>query len=130
MTHYDKVIEFHKKYDVHIGKIGHRLSDDRALLRIRLIAEEFAEAVEAIQKRDYASIAKELADVLYVVHGAAVEWGIPINEVFDAVHESNMTKDPAKDSGSKVLKGPNYEPPQIIAVLNKALRESNKKHND
>lgn len=37
-------------------------------------------------------LAKELADLLYVVYGTADELCIPLEEVFQRVHESNMSK--------------------------------------
>lgn len=118
VTNYTKVKDFHHKFSVRLGNIGHLPTPERALLRIRLIAEEFAELVEAMQKQDYVGTAKECADLLYVVYGTAAEYGFPIDAVFDEVHHSNMTKTPAKDAGGKIQKGPDYVPPDIEAVLN------------
>jgi predicted HAD superfamily Cof-like phosphohydrolase len=87
------------------------------MLRTRLMTEELAEVVKAMQTGDYENLAKELADLLYVVYGTADEAGIPIDRVYAEVHNSNMTKTPAKDAGGKVQKGPDYEPPDIEAAL-------------
>lgn len=66
-------------------------------------------------------LAKELADLLYVTYGTAVSFGIPIDEVFDAVHRSNMSKlvdgKPLLREDGKVLKGPNYQPPQLEFIF-------------
>lgn len=90
-------------------------------LRIRLIDEEYEEVVEAINWGDPAQIAKELADLLYVVHGAAVAFGIPLDEVFNVVHGSNMSKIHGHVSSGdvKVGKGPDYvDPiPEIKRIL-------------
>lgn len=118
------------------------------LLRINLIAEELAELAAAsgiavaIHTRgpednptyDYFSsragpgikpdgdvidIADALADLLYVVYGAAVTYGIDIGQVFDAVHRSNMSKfiDSYTRSDGKLMKGPSWQPPNIQAIL-------------
>jgi predicted HAD superfamily Cof-like phosphohydrolase len=52
---------------------------------------------------------------------------IPINAVFDEVHRSNMSKlgadnKPIIREDGKVLKGPNYSPPDIKAVLDAHVR--------
>jgi len=122
-SNFGMVREFHRKYKVPVGKLGHKLTAVRQMLRVRLMTEELAEVIKAMQTGDYENFAKELADLLYVVYGAADEAGIPIDSVFAEVHRSNMTKTSAKDVGGKVQKGPEYEPPDIEAAL--TGRESN-----
>lgn len=110
-------------------------------LRGALISEEANEVVEALD--DFAvalrsdgttqllgpdeiskhrqAIAKELADLLYVTFGAAEALGIPIDEVFRRVHESNMSKFDDGKNGykvfkneiGKVIKGPRYKKPDL-----------------
>lgn len=82
-------------------------------LRIKLIDEEFTELIEAIGWGDKVQIAKELADLVYVVVGTAITMGIPFNKVMGALQISNMSKfdEDGKAtfiSDGKVLKGPNY----------------------
>lgn len=110
---------------------------DKTERRWRLITEEYEETIEALTLLEDTSLnmnsytvpearahlAKELADLLYVVYGTAEELGIPLEEVFKAVHASNMSK--VWDDGEvhyndygKVLKPPTYSPPNIEAVLN------------
>jgi predicted HAD superfamily Cof-like phosphohydrolase len=125
MTNFEKLSEFHEKFSVVIGSKGHLCTDERALLRARIMMEELAELVEAMQLHDYPQIAKELCDVLYVVYGTGLEYGIPVDEVFAEVHKSNMTKTPTTDAGGKIMKGPDYEPPDIKAVLDKVFRGGN-----
>jgi len=86
------------------------------------MTEELAELVEAMQKQDYMNVAKECADLLYVVYGTAFEYGLPIDEVFAEVHRSNMSKTPALDKGGKVTKGDNYEPADVATVLDREIR--------
>jgi predicted HAD superfamily Cof-like phosphohydrolase len=116
-TFENMVKEFHEKFDVPIGGPGFLLSAERALLRVRLIQEESSELTEAVQTQDYVAMAKEAADLIYVVIGQCVEAGIPITEVFNAVHEANMTKTGDKDAGGKVVKGDDYVPANIALLL-------------
>lgn len=88
-------------------------SKERIALRLRLMDEEHDELVEAIHWGDRVLIAKEIADLVYVAVGAAVDWDIPFNEVFAALQTSNMSKVgpdgkiTLREDG-KVLKGDHY----------------------
>lgn len=89
-------------------------------LRVNLIAEEEMELREAINKHDLVEVADAIADLLYVVYGTAVEFGLPIDKIFAEVHRSNMTKFKHgahfREDG-KLLKGPGFEPPKIKEIL-------------
>ena len=119
MTNYEKVLEYHKKFDLGIGVRGTLITAERQMLRTRLMMEELAEAVEAMQLNDYEHIAKELGDALYTVYGTAAEYGIPMDEVFAEVHRSNMTKEDALAPGGKVRKGEDYEEADMASVLSR-----------
>lgn len=111
--------------------------DKKVNRRESLIAEEYQEVLDALNHLDNthwgltssteeeakAELAKELADLLYVVYGTAEELDIPLEEVFKAVHESNMSKvwpdgKVHYNEYGKVLKPSTYSPPDIEAVLN------------
>jgi predicted HAD superfamily Cof-like phosphohydrolase len=83
-------------------------------LRSSLIREEVAELLTAIDNNDFVDIADGIADVLYVVIGTALAYGIPTGLVFDIVSENNMTKINAetgvcdKDEYGKILKPEGY----------------------
>ena len=67
---------------------------------------------------DKAALTKELADLIYVTLGFAVTFGLPLVEVFERVHQSNMSKlgedgKPVYREDGKVMKGPNYQPPKL-----------------
>lgn len=97
----------------------------RRELRVKLINEEAKEFSDASDAGDVVEAADALADLLYVTYGSAVEWGIPIDHVFEEVHRSNMTKvwpDGTvhyREDG-KVLKPPSYSPANVRGVIQSA----------
>lgn len=92
-------------------------------LRYDLIAEELAEFLTAQVDNDVVGIADALADLLYVVYGAAHTYGIPIDAIFSEVHRSNMSKlgddgrPVLRPADGKVMKGPNYSAPALEPIL-------------
>ncbi len=123
-----QVKECHQALEVAIGE---DFSVNLLELRKRLLEEELAElnveidsAVDnlkngkKVDRELYLRMVKELADLQYVVSGFAVSFGIDLQEIFDLVHESNMSKlddngKPLKREDGKFLKGPNYHPPKF-----------------
>jgi predicted HAD superfamily Cof-like phosphohydrolase len=95
-------------------------------LRTLLIEEELAEFRNAAEAQDPVGVADALADLLYVVYGAAEEYGIDLEPVFEEIHRSNMTK-ARQVSGcrpdGKVPKGPSYTPPRVREVLEQQVVE-------
>lgn len=111
-----------------------RSYEEWAELRKELLREEFNELIEAIDSRDPARIAQEGSDLTYVISGTFVRHGINLDAAVAEVHRANMSKIGAdgrfhvRDDG-KVLKGPNYVPPDMSVALpatccNAAERES------
>lgn len=99
-------------------------------LRIDLIREEFIdELIPAMEEENMVEIADALADILYVVYGTAIAYGIPIDEVFDEVHSSNLSKfengSPVRREDGKILKGKNYFKPDIEKILKEHIRKYN-----
>lgn len=92
-------------------------------LRWRLIDEELTEFQYAIDipddEVDLVKVADALGDLLYVVLGAGVAFGIDLAPVFDEIHRSNMTKfiDGQKRPDGKWVKGPSYTPADLQRVL-------------
>lgn len=128
MNQYEKMVtECHKAMETDINA---PYSAELLKLRQRLINEEVAElnaemdsliaGLEnsgTVDTETKLRMFKELADVQYVVSGMAVALGIPLEEVFRRVHESNMSKlvdgKPLKRADGKFLKGPNYKKPDL-----------------
>lgn len=116
-----QVLEFHETYGCAIN-VG---LGDPALrnLRWELISEEANELYEAIQNVDEVEVADALGDLIYVIYGTAISFGIDLDAVVAEIHRSNMSKlgedgKPIYREDGKVLKGPNYFKPDILGVLN------------
>jgi predicted HAD superfamily Cof-like phosphohydrolase len=117
------VREFHEAFDVPASEmptahVDHALRTSRQAL----MEEELRELHRAMDSEDLVGVADGLADLLYVVFGTAVAYGIPIDEVFAEVHVSNMSKlgsdgKPIIGEHGKRLKGPRYRPPNIAPLV-------------
>jgi predicted HAD superfamily Cof-like phosphohydrolase len=103
-------------------------ADDIIQLRLALISEEFNEVRDAIydyylnsSPENLAAIAKEIADLHYVLYGTEEVLGIPGKQVFKEVHKNNMSKRIngkfVKREDGKILKGPKYKKADIKKVI-------------
>lgn len=112
------VQEFHKKYGC-VVLHSPRMPDAKTLLlRARLIVEEAGEFMNAANNEDMVGMCDALADLLYVTYGTAVVMGVDMEPISAEVQRSNMTKDGGgQDSGGKVMKGPDFEEPDIAGQL-------------
>lgn len=112
------VAEFHRTFGIASAETPTVSDEYTKALRIRLIQEEFDELKEALQEGELASVAKELADLLYVVYGTAVSYGIDMEPVFREVHRSNMSKVGGhKRADGKWVKPAHYSPASIEPIL-------------
>ena len=137
------VRRFHHVYGLPVQTDGASLERESLDMRMSLIAEEFAELVGAVYgqaaraeiessyrravaaddgTRDTVETADALADLIYVIYGMALETGIDLASVLAEVQRSNMSKlgadgKPVYREDGKVLKGPDYFPPNVEAVL-------------
>ena len=122
---HEMLTEFHSRFEVPILELPTVPGSDRRQLRVNLINEEAREFEAASSSKDLIEAADALADLMYVVYGAALEWGIPLDEVFAEVHRSNMTKVwpdgtiHRRESDQKILKPPTYSPADIRSVIAK-----------
>ena len=97
-------------------------SDKINNLRINLIREELDELMEAISNKDLKEVADALTDILYVTYGAGHAFGINLDNCFDEVQRSNMSKlgndgKPIYNKNGKVMKGPKYFKPNLNKFL-------------
>lgn len=120
----DMVAEFHRKFDIPVGDRPSIPSEATRQLRVRLIHEEFAELQEAMVAQDLPAVAKELADLLYVVYGTAVSYGLDMDPVFREVHRSNLSKVGGyKREDGKWVKPPTYSPADVKPLLARQLSQ-------
>ena len=146
MTHsINRVREFHSAFGHPIAPAA--TPGDRKLreLRVKLIAEELTELCEALgvavkiesngvssqfvveavkddDQVDLIAAADALGDLDYVVQGANLVFGFPAEPVLKEIHRANMSKlgedgKPIYREDGKVMKGPNYTPPNVAGVL-------------
>ncbi len=122
MTNFEKVGLFMKTFGQEV-KIKPSLSIDKINnLRISLINEELEEFKNAIKNNDLKEAADALTDILYVTYGAGHAFGINLDNCFDEVQQSNMSKlgddgKPIYNDKGKVMKGPNYFKPDLSKFL-------------
>jgi predicted HAD superfamily Cof-like phosphohydrolase len=122
MSCLDDVREFHEAMD---APVAYRPEVPDARIREtrkRLIEEEFRELMVELDGDDVAAVAKETVDLVYVALGAAVEYGIDLDLVWDVVHASNMAKlgpngKPTRREDGKILKPEGWQAPDIAALL-------------
>lgn len=119
-----QVEEFHKKFN---HPVSIPLDNSIMKLRYTLIKEEWNELNPEIWQsmqdgKLTLNLAKEMADLVYVIYGLAITFGIDLDEAVKRVHESNMSKlgadgKPIVREDGKILKGPDYREPNMEGVF-------------
>lgn len=144
ISNFDKVIHFNSTLMPGSVPTGMRETPthELKLQLLKLIAEELVETSEALGidmlitiaegKEVYATrdtsfaynrieAADGLGDILVTVYGAAARLGLPINEVFNEIHKSNMSKVNADGTvtliDGKIQKPSHFKKPDIQKVL-------------
>lgn len=139
MTNFDKVKQFHKIYNCNIGVSPGLPNQPERELRKSLLLEEYNEYLQGEENNDIVEIADALGDMLYIIYGTCVSYGIPIDRVFQEIHSSNLSKldkdgNPIIRDDGKVLKGPNYFRPNIASILRESgmlgIDSENRKEGD
>ena len=118
MTNFEKVGVFMKTFGQNVKQSSSFSSEKINALRISLIKEELDELIEAMNKKDLVEVADALTDILYVTYGAGHAFGINLDDCFEEVQNSNMSKldkdgKPIYNDKGKVMKGPNYFKPDL-----------------
>lgn len=137
MKLHEQVRDFHAAIGVERPDVPTVPSDDVVRLRLRLIAEEFLELLEAslfvridrsgvmgtidtVEVRvDLPELADALADLDYVIEGTRDTFGIDGGPIAAAVHEANMAKvaEPRRYLNGKLQKPEGWRPPDIEGAL-------------
>ena len=118
MSNFKKVKIFMKTFNQEVKNQPSFSSDKINKLRFDLIEEELDELKVAMQNKDLLEVADALTDILYVTYGAGHAFGINLDNCFDEVQKSNMSKlgddgKPIYNENGKVMKGPNYFKPDL-----------------
>ena len=122
MSNFNKVKIFMETFGQEV-KIKPSFSSEKINdLRYELIREELDEFKEALKNKDILEVADALTDILYVTYGAGHAFGINLDDCFDEVQESNMSKldeegKPIYNDSGKVMKGPKYFKPNLVKFL-------------
>ena len=118
------VADFHSKFGLTDGKSPRHIQTQEFMLRYKLMEEETQEYLEACASSDLTGIADALGDQLYILIGTILKHGMQdvIEEVFDEIHRSNMSKldangKPIFREDGKILKSERYFKPDIAKIL-------------
>ena len=132
VTPYKAVKEFHEAYGLVVREPGNPVDfdfenfdqDDSELFRLRaaLNIEEWKELGEAWIGEDLVAYVDAVCDLIYVLAGSLVSFGVDLDKCFAEVHRSNMSKlgedgKPIVREDGKILKGPNYTPPDLRSII-------------
>jgi len=120
------IITFHKTYGQPFETKPTLIKSEIYKMRHDIQQEENNEYLKACEERDLVEVAHEIADEFYVLVGKVISHGLQdkMMDVFDEVHRANMSKlgtdgKPIYREDGKVLKGPNYSPPDVKSILEK-----------
>jgi len=145
-TGFQHVREFHEKFNHPIHTTPTVPETKIVKLRLALILEEFIELTEACVKNDtliqtlrsamdqvknitdadlqvdVVEVADALTDINYVTYGAGHCFGVNLDACMEEVQRSNMSKlgadgKPIYNEQGKIMKGPNYQAPDLKSVI-------------
>ena len=123
MSNFNKVKTFMETFGQEVKTKPSFSSDKINSLRYDLIKEELEELKEAMENNDLLEAADALTDILYVTYGAGHAFGIDLDQCFEEVQSSNMSKlgedgKPIYNESGKVMKGPKYFKPYLNKFIN------------
>ncbi|WP_124727389.1 HAD family hydrolase [Staphylospora marina] len=123
---WDKVREFHQRFDVPDRDTPSLLGRGRVEKRAAWMKEELEEFRRA---RSVEEQADAMIDLMYLALGTLVEMGVRPKALFDIVHEANMGKlwpdgkPRRRESDGKVIKPPDWKDP-MPKIRNEILRQN------
>jgi len=122
MTNFEKVGIFMKTFGQEIKSKSELSNEKINKLRVNLIEEELDELKLAISQNNIKEVADALTDILYVTYGAGHAFGINLDQCFNEVQNSNLSKlgsdgKPIYSEFGKVMKGPNYFKPDLMKFI-------------
>lgn len=124
MTLLSQAFQFRTAYEITKDNSSHHLQKE-------LIREEYLEFMDAYNDTFLAEnstqeqkehLLKELGDLVFVCFQFAACMGWDLDEAMNRIYVSNMSKlgedgRPIRSAAGKVLKGPNYAPPNLSELV-------------
>jgi predicted HAD superfamily Cof-like phosphohydrolase len=123
MSNFNSVKKFMQTFGQEVKDKAEFPNEKITKLRYDLILEELNELKIAMEQKNLKEIADALTDILYVTYGAGHAFGIDLDNCFNEVQKSNMSKldnngRPIFNENGKVMKGPNYFKPNLTRFIN------------
>ena len=125
-SYFQMVKRFHEAYGLDINDVPINATEATKSglydLRENLHKEEWQELQGAMDGFNLVEMADAICDLIYVLCGTAVSFGIPLDECFAEVQRSNMSKlmpdgSVYRREDGKILKGPNFSPPDLRSII-------------
>lgn len=120
----EKRREFNRVMDIKTNLYPCNIESKEALNESIMMQEEVQEYFQACKNNDIVEIADAIGDQLYLILGQAAKHGLLgcIEEIYDEIHKSNMSKIGAngtiiKDKNGKVQKPSTYVKPNIKRII-------------
>jgi NTP pyrophosphatase (non-canonical NTP hydrolase) len=133
MTRLQEALGFRETFNQPIvGKLDSSTPELEKLweMQLDLIEEECGEFFDAADvcitetenERKRENVLKELSDLVFVCYQFAACFGLDLDEALARVYKSNLSKldeqgKPIYREDGKVLKGPNYQPPNLLSLV-------------
>lgn len=130
LSNFEKVKQFHKKFDIPgkdtpgfpsdlntIVRRGGKIEEELYELREEIAKVQFEGLPddEEQKKQLLSFIVGEAIDCIYVFYGLIAELGVDADKVFTAIHKANMTK--TLGENGKIIKGASFTPANIKNVI-------------
>lgn len=127
VSDFEMVSKFMTTFGHEIPEHPRMLDHTTQALRFHLINEELQEYRDAVATGDMVEAFDALLDLIYVVQGAGLAHGFPMDLGMAEVQRSNMSKlgedgKPLYGEYGRVEKGPTYSPPDLQPILEEAAR--------
>jgi predicted HAD superfamily Cof-like phosphohydrolase len=130
LSNFHQVAYWHSCFNVNKQNTPTFPDKEHLKVQVGLIAEEFTELLEAIEQKDFIAYVDAICDMLFVIYGLADISGLPmLNDCFDEITRSNMSKlgptgKPLFREDGKILKGPEYSPPNLKPIIYKEIENA------
>ncbi|MDR1914223.1 MAG: hypothetical protein LBQ68_07075 [Clostridiales bacterium] len=113
---WEMVRDFHERFNHFISETPRQLTEERVKARGKWMQEELNEFCEA---RNIYEQTDAMVDLIYFALGTMVEMGVKPDEVFEVVHNANMSKlwedgKPHYNEDGKTIKPQNWIDPEPL----------------